>query len=184
MQKIGASILLVLYVMILIMVAYNCGMVFAYPKKYDYIVQSVCKQFDIDESTFYALINVESSFNSNAKSHAGAIGLTQLLPSTAEYICVKNNVDYASIDLYDPKDNLYVGAMYLRYLIDKFDTTYTALCAYNAGETVVRAWLKDTRYSYDQISLYNIPYKETQNYIKKIKNNEKIYKDFYNIKNN
>ncbi len=181
MQKIGASLLVVMYVMILIVTAYYCGVIFTHPKKYDNVIQTVCEQFDIDKSTFYALVNVESSFNPRAKSNAGAIGLTQLLPSTAEYICVKNNIDFANIDLYNPADNLYVGAMYLRYLIDKFDTTYTALAAYNAGETTVRAWLKDVRYSYDQISLYNIPYKETNDYINKIKNNEKIYSNFYNI---
>lgn len=183
MQKIGASALVALYVIIIIATAYNCVVIFTHPKKYDNAIQSVCAEFDIDQSTFYALVNVESSFNPNAKSSAGAIGLTQLRPSTAEYICVKNNIDFSSIDLYNPQDNLYVGAMYLRYLLDKFDTTYTALAAYNAGETTVRAWLGDQRYSYDKISLYNIPYKETENYIKKIKNNEKIYRQFYKIKN-
>ena len=71
--------------------------------------------------------------------------------------------------------------MYLRYLFDKFDNTYTAICAYNAGETVVRAWLNDERYSYDKICLYNIPYSETRSYIEKIKANEKTYKSFYKI---
>ena len=104
------------------------------------------------------------------------------MPSTAEYICVKNNLNFSQFDLYNPQDNLYIGAMYLKYLLDKFDTLYTSLVAYNAGETVVRSWLNDERYSYDQISLYNIPYKETYNYIKKIKNAEEIYRNFYKIK--
>jgi len=183
MQKIGASILISLYVVILIISTYFCSTVVAYPKKYEKTINQVCTEFNISQPLFYALVNTESSFNPKAKSHAGAIGLTQLLPSTAEYICVKNNIDYSVVDLYNVDDNLYVGAMYLRYLIDKFDTLYTAVAAYNAGETTVRSWLKDPRYSHDQISLYNIPYKETSNYIKKIKNNEKIYKNFYNIKN-
>lgn len=181
MQKISACLLSVLYIAIIMIAAYFCLTTIKYPKKYSVQIQNACTEFEIPQSTFYALINTESGFNPNAKSSAGAIGLTQVLPSTAEYICVKNNIDYSSFDLYNPNDNIYIGAMYLRYLFDKFNNRYTALAAYNAGETVVRNWLKDARYSYDHISLYNIPYKETNNYINKIKNNEKIYINFYKM---
>lgn len=182
MQRIGASILIVLYIIILCITFYFCGIVFKYPKKYDTQINKVCTEFEINRSLFYALINTESSFKPNVKSPAGAIGLTQILPSTAQYICVKNNLDYTKFDLYNPSDNLYIGAMYLRYLFDRFDSIYTAICAYNAGETVVRSWLKNEQYSYDQIDLYNIPYPETANYIEKIKNSQQIYMDFYKIK--
>lgn len=182
MQKIGASLIVVLYVVTLFVTGYFCYTIFTYPKKYENQINKVCAEFEIPKSIFYALVNTESSFNPKAKSPAGAIGLTQILPSTAEYICVKNNLDYTEFDLYNPNDNLYIGAMYLRYLFDRFDNVYTSLAAYNAGETVVRNWLKDTRYSYDEICLYNIPYNETSNYIEKIKNNQKIYLNFYKIK--
>ncbi len=181
MQKISASILIVLYILIVGIAMYNCSITFCYPVKYSSQINAVCDKFDIPKPLFYALINAESSFNPNAKSSAGAIGLTQVLPSTAEYICVKNNLNYSNFDLYNPSDNLYIGAMYLDYLFNRFDSIYTSIAAYNAGETVVRSWLKDQRYSYDQISLYNIPYKETDNYIKKIQSGQKIYKDFYNL---
>lgn len=181
MQKVGASILIILYIATVVLAISFCNVVIKYPQKYQTQVEYVCKNFDIPEHTFYALINTESGFNPNAKSPAGAIGLTQILPSTAQYICIKNNMDFSSFDLYNPNDNLYLGAIYLKYLIDKFDNIYTSLASYNAGETVVRNWLKDTRYSKDELTLYNIPYKETNNYIKKIKNSEKIYKRFYKI---
>ena len=181
MQRISAYILAVIYLAIVIIATYNCYISFSYPVKYSAQVDSVCEQFDIPKSLFYSLIKTESNFNPKAKSSAGAIGLTQVLPSTAEYICTKNNLDYSNFNLYNPDNNLYIGAMYLDYLCDRFDNIYTALCAYNAGETVVRSWLNDTRYSYDQTSLYNIPYNETNNYINKIKNNQKIYINFYKI---
>ena len=181
MQKIYAWILVVLYICIIFITITFCGISISYPKKYEKEIAFVCEQFDIPKSTFYSLINTESSFNPQAKSSAGAIGLTQLMPSTAQYICVKNNLDYYQFDLYNADDNLYIGAMYLQYLFNKFDNKYTALCAYNAGETIVRSWLQNQQYSQDGITLYNIPYKETNNYIKKIKNNEKIYKNFYKI---
>ena len=174
-------ILLAIYLTIIIVATYNCYVCFSYPLKYSPQVSNVCSEFNIPQSLLYSLIRTESSFNPNAKSNAGAIGLTQVLPSTAKYICTKNNLDYSSFDLYNPNDNIYIGAMYLNYLFDRFENLYTAICAYNAGETVVRSWLKDSRYSYDQISLYNIPYKETNNYINKIKNSQKIYIEFYNL---
>lgn len=182
MQKVMASILTILYIGLLGGAIYFCGITIMYPKKYEIEIANVCNEFNIPQYTFYALVNTESSFNPQAKSNAGAIGLTQILPSTAQYICTKNNLNFSQFDLYKPSDNLYLGAMYLRYLLDRFNSTYTSLCAYNAGETVVRDWLEDERYSYDKIDLYNIPYKETNNYIKKIKNNQKIYFNFYNLK--
>lgn len=181
MQKIGATTIIIVYILVLIAGAYNCYISFSYPIKYYEQIEKVCAEFNIPKPMFCALINTESSFNPNAKSSAGAIGLTQILPTTAQYICVKNNIDYSNFDLYNPHDNLYLGSMYLRYLFDQFDNRYTALSAYNAGETTVRAWLKNPEYSYDQISLYNIPYKETDNYIKKIKKAEVVYIDFYNL---
>lgn len=182
MQKVGAGVIIVLYLVIIVVASYFCGVAISHPKKYDKQINNVCAEFKIPKSIFYALVNTESSFNPKAKSPAGAIGLAQILPSTAEYICVKNNIDYLQFDLYDAHDNLYIGAMYLRYLFDRFDNIYTSLAAYNAGETIVRSWLKDSRYSYDGICLYDTPYKETNNYIKKIKNSQKIYLNFYKIK--
>ncbi len=181
MQKLCASVFIFVYILIVICAIILSGISILYPIKYSNSVENVCAEFNIPQYTLYALINTESGFNPNAKSNAGAIGLTQILPSTAEYICVKNNIDYSSFDLYNPSDNICLGSMYLRYLFDRFDNRYTALCAYNAGETIVRSWLNDTRYSYDQTSLYNIPYKETANYINKIKKAEKVYIDFYNL---
>lgn len=182
MQKIGASILLVIYILIVGTALYNCSIVFKYPKKFNDQISKVCDEFNINKSLFYALINTESSFNIYAKSPAGAVGLTQVLPSTAQYICAKNNLNYSQFDLYNPDDNIYIGAMYLRYLFNRFDSTYTAVAAYNAGETVVRTWLKESRYSYDQISLYNIPYPETAKYVDKIKSAQKVYINFYKVK--
>ena len=182
MQKISAIILLSIYVTLLTLILYNCVTIFSYPKKYETHINFVCDKFEISKPMFYALVDTESGFNPNAVSSAGAIGLTQILPSTAQYICTKNNLEYSNFDLYNPRDNLYLGAMYLDYLLDKFNNTYTALAAYNAGETIVRTWLQNEDYSYDAISLYNTPYNETNNYIKKIKKAEKIYINFYKIK--
>ena len=64
-------------------------------------------------------------------------------------------------------------------VINKFEDIYTSLAAYNAGETRVRSWLKSNEFSSDSKTLLNIPYVETKNYVKKIKNNINFYKKIY-----
>ena len=89
----------------------------------------------------------------------------------------ENNISLTSEnDLFNPKINIEIGCMYLRYLINKFSIVDTALASYNAGETRVRVWLSDSNYSQDSKTLYNIPYKETKNYVKKVNNNINYYK--------
>ena len=119
MQKISTIILIVLYILLLIISTYFCGISLMYPKKYDDTISQVCSEFNIPKHTMYALVNTESRFNPNAVSSSGAVGLTQILPSTAEYICVKNNLNFSNFNLFDPEDNLYLGAMYLNYLFNK-----------------------------------------------------------------
>lgn len=179
MQKFLASTIILIYTTFIASVITACIITFLHPLKYENDIKILCAKFEISAPLFCSLINTESSFNPNAKSSAGAIGLTQILPSTAQYICIKNNLDFSTFDLYNPSDNLYLGAMYLRYLFNKFDNTYTALAAYNAGETIVRNWLQNNLYSSDKVTLHNIPYIETKNYIKNIKNNQKIYLRIY-----
>lgn len=182
MQKFVARVFIFLYICIIILSLLLCGMTFRFPVKYSNQISTVCQDFNIAPNLLYSLVNVESHFNPQAISHAGAIGLCQIMPSTAQYICIKNNLDYSKFNLYNPNDNLYICALYLTYLFDKFPNHDTAICAYNAGETVVRNWLNNPQYSTDKITLKNIPYAETKNYIKKIKINKKIYKFLY--KNN
>lgn len=76
----------------------------------------------------HSLVRVESDFNSSAVSHAGAIGLSQVMPDTGRWFC-----GLEPQDLYKPLPNLQCGLSYLRYLYDKFDSWGRALIAYNRG---------------------------------------------------
>lgn len=145
------------------------------PKKYADFIESACKKYDLTEETVYAVIKVESGFNRNAKSAKGAIGLMQILPSTAEYICP----DETEIDLYDPKTNVYVGAKYLSYLFNKFNDERVALAAYNAGEGNVINWLSDENYSENGKTLSVIPFSETRAYVEKVLKFKRLYKILY-----
>ena len=123
------------------------------------------------------IINIESSFNPNAKSDKGAIGLMQITPKTGEYISKMLNVD--EYDLYNPKTNIEFGGYYLKYLINRFQNTETAVCAYNAGEGNVSIWLNNPEFSDDKITLKNIPFTETNEYINKFKKTFTKYKKLY-----
>lgn len=141
--------------------------------KYDDEIESASEQFGIDRAIIYSVINVESGFSKNAKSSRGAIGLMQVMPSTADEVAKKCNL--GEYDLFDESDNITIGTCYLATLLSRFEDLKVALCAYNAGPTKVEKWLHSADFSDDGKILKKIPFPETNNYIKKINKNLKYY---------
>lgn len=92
-------------------------------------IDSAAKKYDLDPDLIQAIIRVESNFKKKAKSHKGAMGLMQLMPSTAKDMGVK--------DAYDPEQNIHGGSRYLRELMNSFKDLRLALAAYNAGPGAV-----------------------------------------------
>lgn len=116
---------------------------------FDRFISKAANTYDIDPSLIKAVVQVESNFDPLAVSSAGALGLMQLMPSTAE----RFELD----DPFHAEGNIMAGSQYLRILLDKYNNDVEmALAAYNAGEGSVRR--------YKGVP----PYKETQNYIKKV----------------
>jgi len=112
---------------------------------YDYIINEKARKYGVEPSLIRAIIAVESGFNPRAVSRKGAIGLMQLMPSTASL--------FGARDPFDPEQNIEAGVRYLRYLIKKFGNKRLAVAAYNAGETAVKR--------YNGIP----PYRETKNFV-------------------
>lgn len=196
-MKFGAYLILIFSAFAFVLSGYKLLLVYTHPLKYKEEIVNYSNMYNLPYELVASVINVESSFDENAKSSKGAIGLMQIKYSTAKYIVEyyssnddlttnnfenanENNLNLTSEnDLFNPKINIKIGCMYLRYLLDKFSVLDTALASYNAGETRVRVWLSDSNYSLDNKTLYNIPYSETKNYVRKVNNNINYYKKLF-----
>lgn len=138
--------------------------------------------YNVPEYVIYSVIKVESDFESDAISSAGAMGLMQMMPSTFEWLTADEHLrEYLQVnDIYDPDVSIRYGTYYLSYLYNKFDCNWnTALAAYNAGEGNVAKWLADPQYSDGQGNLTYIPFPETRSYVKKVNKEIAAYKKLY-----
>ena len=150
-----------------------------YPMKYSENIKEYAKNYNVKGAILASIANVESNFRENAVSNKGAIGIMQLMPSTAKWIAEKMNEPYQEEKLYDGEYNLKLGSYYIAYLINYFDDEKLGICAYNAGQGNVMAWLNDSKFSDDGKTLKQIPYKETKEYYQKVSKNYKYYKNLY-----
>lgn len=151
----------------------NCLYGVYYPIKYQEEISYSSEASGLDKAIIYSVINTESRFKKDAVSKKGAVGLMQVLPSTAEEIAKEKGVDLK--DLKDPQTNILIGSFYLKKMINNFKNLSTAICAYNAGPTNVRAWLNDKKYSQDGETLTEIPFEETRHYLERFEKNLKYY---------
>lgn len=149
-----------------------------YPLKYQDYILTASLTYNVKPEVIASVINAESSFNSEAVSSKGAVGLMQVMPSTAEYLAQQLNL--STYDLFEPEINIMLGSYYLSYLIDQFGDLKIAVCAYNAGPNRVRKWLNEQNISDKNINEFNIPYAETRNYLKKVLKNINFYQNCFN----
>lgn len=122
------------------------------PTSIEEIINKASDAYNVPAKLISSVIKQESNFNPSAISSAGASGLMQLMPGTAKYLGVQN--------ILDPEQNIMGGTKYLKQMLEQFDGNIEkALAAYNAGPGSVK--------KFDGIP----PYKETENYVKKVLNN-------------
>lgn len=148
-----------------------------YPIKYEKEIVAASEEFGVDVFFVFATVKAESGFNAERVSTKNAKGLMQLTDETARYVAdMLGEGDY---DIFDPNTNIRFGCQYIKYLSEKFINEYTLAAAYNAGEGTVGGWLKNPEYSQDGVTLKNVPYAETAEYVKKISKNLEKYKSLY-----
>ena len=103
----------------------------------------------------------------------------QLLYSTAEEIAGKNGIELTEEKILEPETNINLGTIYISELINKYDNIEVALAAYNAGIGNVKIWILEGKIKSDGSDYENIPFPETNMYVRKVVRNYKIYKELY-----
>lgn len=123
----------------------------------------------VDPALGYGIIRQESAFSSDARSGAGALGLMQLLPRTAQHLARRLNVPLPHRQaLLDPSTNLQLGMAHLRQMLERYKNQIVAAAAYNAGAHRVEQWLpRETPVTAD-IWAETVPYEETRDYIQNV----------------
>jgi soluble lytic murein transglycosylase len=153
-----------------------------YPLRYPEIVRGHAQQYDLDPALLAAVIYSESRFRPHVRSPQGAIGLMQLLPSTAEGIATRTGgTKFVPSDLDDPELNVRYGSWYLRHLREHYagrpDAMTLALAAYNAGMANVDSWLEHTSPG-RQLQIPDA-FAETRHYLDGVEHARGVYRRLY-----
>ncbi len=182
-KKITITIIILILIIAIIFLFRNNLLKIIYPKTYKEVVMIYEEKYNIDENLVFALIKSESNFNPKAISNSKAIGLMQLMEETAKEVAKKNHIEIneanAKEDLFDVYKNIEIGTCYLSTLMERYKNKELALAAYNAGIGTVDAWIEAKIIKSDGTDIENVPYKETNNYVRKILRDYKIYEDLY-----
>jgi soluble lytic murein transglycosylase len=154
---------------------------YRFPLAYWELIQEKARERELDPYLVLALIRQESLFDAGARSPAAALGLMQLLPSTAGRVAKQAGLSLASNEqLFQPEINLTLGMQYLKELLQRYSNNwFKAIAAYNAGEAAVDRWEKEILTDDAEEFVERIPYLETRGYVKLVMRNHRIYKRLY-----
>ena len=181
MKKFISIILIILVILLCV----NFGKIKKFTLKkiykidYSEYVEKYSKEYNVDKYLVYATIKAESNFNHYAKSSQGALGLMQLMESTALEIAPKVGVKVSKDSIFEPEININLGTKLLSTLLQTYEKKGLALAAYNAGSGNVDSWISKGIIKEDGSDLENIPFKETNNYVRKILRDYDIYVNLY-----
>lgn len=151
-----------------------------YPLRYQEQIDRYARVNRLDPYTVTAVIYVESGFDPRSTSSAGARGLMQLLPGTAKEAAERlgdSNFDKAKLE--DPATNIRYGTWYLRHLRDRYGSTAFALAAYNGGGANMDRWLRNTQGRSESEVIAKIPFRETREFVGRVKKTERTYRRLY-----
>jgi soluble lytic murein transglycosylase len=150
------------------------------PLQHEDIIRQQAREKNLDPALIAAVIYQESKFEDRTSS-AGAKGLMQILPGTAQFIARKSGgTAFQLRDLATPQINIAYGSWYLRYLIDRYGGNETlAVAAYNAGEHNVDTWVSRAGGDSNFDPSADIPFPETRNYVASVMDHRKQYREKY-----
>jgi soluble lytic murein transglycosylase len=150
-----------------------------FPVAYWDTIRKYAAEYHVDPFLAAALISQESTFVPDIKSTANAVGLMQLLPSTAKQYARTLKMPYTARLLTSPDANIRIGMAYLAAKIREFGDVHLALASYNAGERPVHRWVSERPGIALDEFIDDIPYPQTQNYVKKILGTAEDYRRLY-----
>jgi soluble lytic murein transglycosylase len=150
------------------------------PLHHQDIIRQQAHKKSLDAALIAAVIYAESKFDPRP-SPAGAQGLMQILPQTAEFLAHRSGATtFTTADLPTPQVNIAYGTYYLRYLLDEYrGSTLLALAAYNGGEANVNRWIADARSQGHSLTVDDIPFAETRAYVVKVLQKQQDYRRTY-----
>lgn len=147
-----------------------------FPLAHREVVMNHSRQLQINPAWAFAIIRQESAFTDDARSHAGAMGLMQLLPRTARQVARSLQMRFQRNDLLDASTNVRLGINYLKHVKDKFKgNDVLATAAYNAGGSRVRKWLPKDGVIAADIWVETVPFNETRDYLQRVMTYTVIY---------
>ena len=154
-----------------------------YPLQFQTIIEAHAVNYGLEPSLVAAVVYTESKFDPRAESSAGALGLMQLLPDTAQGIADRTGGgNFKTSDLYDPELNVRYGCWYLNALRDKYSdhpqALELALAAYNAGQGNVDRWVEAT----PDGRVVRIRFRETRDYVKRVERMQRLYQRGYGLR--
>jgi soluble lytic murein transglycosylase len=144
------------------------------------VIREQAAEKHLDPALIAGVIYAETKFDPRTSS-AGALGLMQILPSTAQYIAhLSGGTAFTTGDLATPKINVAYGSWYLRYLLDHYEgNEMLAVAAYNGGLANVDSWVAKARAAGKALSVSEIPFPETQAYVQKVMRAQAEYRTIY-----
>lgn len=180
-RKIIKRVLTIFITLLILLGAGLSYLAIKYPIGYESIIVRYSNEYNVDPYLVASIINVESKYDTNAISNKEARGLMQISPQTGKWASEVLRIDdYSVDDLFVPEINIKIGTWYLSVLLKEFNGNINlVLAAYNAGSGNVNKWLNNTEYSIDGNSLSNIPFKETEDYLERVKDSYRIYSTVY-----
>jgi soluble lytic murein transglycosylase len=143
-------------------------------------IRSQAAEKHLDPTLIAAVIYAETKFDPRPSS-AGAQGLMQILPSTAEFLARRTGgIDFRASDLATPAVNIAYGSYYLRYLLDHYaNNELLAVAAYNAGLTNVDEWVARARAQGGELTPAEIPFPQTREYVRRVFSAQRAYRATY-----
>lgn len=178
-KKLKIILILGIIIVVSIVIINFLSIKLMYPKKFSEYVEKYSDEVNIESEIIYSMIKAESNFDKDVVSTAGAKGLMQLIPSTAQEVAEKNELEYSEEKLFEAEYNIKLGVFYYKTLYEKYNNAGLALAAYNAGSGNVDKWIESNIIKSDGSDLEKIPFDETNTYVRKILRDYEIYKKIY-----